>query len=173
MLLKLLGCALIVGSSTLMGFSVAAKYSKRPGELRTLQAALNMLESEIAFSLNSLPDAFDKISRHIPENIGQIFAESSSLIRQRTGITAREAWSFAVEKAWESMHLEKQDKEILITFGNSLGRSDRENQLKNIHLACSKLVLEEKKAEEQKQKYEKLYKSLGVLGGLLIALLLI
>ncbi|MBZ4644733.1 MAG: stage sporulation protein [Clostridia bacterium] len=173
MILKIIGCILIIGSTTIMGYSLANKYAKRPEELRALQAALQMLEAEIVFSVNPLPDAFEKISRYVPESIKQIFEYSSHLLKQRTGMTAREAWALSINKLSRDMHLQKEDKEILIAFGNSLGCSDRENQIKNIHLACSKLSMEEKKAEVLKEKNERLYKNLGLLGGLLIALLLI
>ncbi|MDK2798707.1 MAG: stage sporulation protein [Clostridiales bacterium] len=173
MILKLIGCILIVGSSTIMGYTIANKYAKRPEELRALQAALQMLESEIIFSVNPLPDAFERISKYVPKNIHKLFAHSAYLLKQRTGITAQEAWSISVHQTREEMHLEKEDREILISFGNSLGCSDREQQLKNIHLACSKLALEEKKAEKLREKNEKLYKNLGVLGGILVALIFI
>ena len=171
--LKLLGCVLVIGASTMMGYLVAEKYSKRPAELRTLQAALQMLELEIAFSVNALPEAFERIAQSLPENIGMLFAHASELLKERTGIPAKKAWRLALKKAYDHLHLEKQDREILITFGNSLGCSDKDNQIKNIHLACSKLAMEEKKAEVLRQKNEKMYKSLGVLAGILIALLFV
>ncbi len=173
LLFKCIGAILIVGSSTIMGYSVAAKYSKRPEELRLLQGALQMLESEIVFAVNTLPEAFEKISHNLPEGLGKLFGHCSNLLKQRTGITASQAWRMSLDKYFNDLHLEKEDKQILITFGNSLGNSDRENQIKNIHLACSKLMMEEKKAEVLKQKNEKMYKNLGVLAGILLVLLFI
>ncbi|MGE4282241.1 MAG: stage III sporulation protein SpoIIIAB [Clostridia bacterium] len=171
MIIKTLGCLLIIGSSISMGFYASNKYAKRPEELRALQSALQMLESEIAFSLNPIPEAFERISVYVPGNIKQIFEQTSYLLKQRTGMTAKEAWKLSVDKAASNMNLQRQDKEILISFGSSLGSSDTESQLKNIHLACSKLSMEEKNAEILREKNEKLCKNLGVLGGILVSLL--
>ncbi len=172
MVIKLLGAVLVIGSATVIGFSMATKYAKRPETLRALQAALQMLESEIAFSMSTLPQAFDRISHSFGHSIGKLFEYTSHLIKQRTGITAKEAWMKAIYEYNNILHLEKQDKDILMAFGNALGRLDKESQIKNIHLACSKLSLEEKKAEDLKYKYVRMYKGLGVLGGDLIVLLL-
>ena len=173
MVIKLLGGMLVIGSATVIGYIMASKYAKRPEELRTLQAALQMLESEIAFSMSTLPQAFDRISHSFEHAVGKLFSYTSSLIKERTGITAKEAWIKALNACTPILHLEKQDREILMAFGNALGRLDKDSQIKNIHLACTKLSLEEKKAEELKYKYVRMYKSLGVLGGILIVLLLL
>jgi stage III sporulation protein AB len=69
------------------------------------------------------------------------------------------------------MHLQKEDREVLIAFGNALGCSDTQSQIKNIHLTCSKLLMEEKNAQALRDKNEKLCKNLGVLGGILVSLL--
>ena len=173
MILKILGCMIIIGSSTIMGYSMAYRFARRPEELRALQSALQILESEIVFSVNPLPEAFERISKNVPPSIGIIFKNTSDLLKRKTGMTAQQAWAASIKNCESQINLSKEDLNILLAFGSSLGCSDRENQVKNIRLACSKLALEEEKAEILKEKNERLYKNLGVLGGMLISLLLI
>ncbi len=172
MIFKLLGSMLIVTSSTFIGNSIAQKYIKRAKEIRIFQVGLQMLETEVAFSLNNLPDALNKIGASIPEDVGRVFKYTSDLLSKRTGISAQEAWSSSISNFDTHLNLDRDDKEILIAFGNSLGSSDKENQIKNIHLTCTKLSIQEKKAEELKLKNVKLYKNLGVLAGVLLVLIL-
>lgn len=173
LIFKFVGSGLIIISSSVIGYVLALRYVKRAEELRALQVALQMLESEIVFSANPLPDALKKISECTPAGVSGLFQNCAQLLGQRTGITAKEAWTMSVYHVKKDMHLEKEDYDILIAFGNSLGSSDKENQVKNIRLACSKLSIEENKAEVLKGKNERLYKNLGFLGGILIALIFI
>lgn len=173
MIIKLIGGSLIIASSTVIGYKLSEKYVKRPGELRSMQTALQMLESEIIFSLNPLPDAFNNIAVCFEGGVKKIFMGAAELLNKRTGMTAQEAWTQSIQNSKSDMHFEEADYKILMEFGNSLGSSDRENQIKNIHLACSKLAMEEKKAEKQREKNEKMYKSLGLLAGVLIVLVLL
>lgn len=62
---------------------------------------------------------------------------------------------------------------MLKQFGSTLGQHDRDHQQKQIHLALTHLEREEGEAKDAQQRYEKMIKSLGFLGGLLLALLLI
>ena len=62
---------------------------------------------------------------------------------------------------------------MLVSFGRMLGVSDCEGQIKNIRLAIEQLKIQEQKAEIDRGKNEVMYKRLGFLGGLALALLLI
>jgi hypothetical protein len=52
--IKLVGAALVVASGTLGGMAVAGRYRRRPRELKSLGAALQMLETEIAYGANHM-----------------------------------------------------------------------------------------------------------------------
>jgi stage III sporulation protein AB len=62
--------------------------------------------------------------------------------------------------------------DVLISFGSTLGISDRHDQVKHVKLAIAQLAQAEAKAWEEKEKNERMYKSLGVLSGLAIVILL-
>lgn len=171
MLLKAIGCILTVMSSTIIGYSMAEKYPKRLEELRALQAGLQILETEISFSVNPLPEAFKKISMQGPETVRMIFRHASDLLQQKIGLTAQEAWVESVNKMYKQLHLEEEDLKIVLAFGNSLGCSDRENQIKHIRFIGVQLAAQEKKAEMERERNEKLYKNIGILIGLLIAII--
>ncbi|HBI05200.1 MAG TPA: stage III sporulation protein AB, partial [Paenibacillaceae bacterium] len=61
---------------------------------------------------------------------------------------------------------------VLLQLGQVLGQSNREDQQKHIRLALMNLKSEEDVARAQQQKYEKMCRSLGLLGGLLVVILL-
>ena len=172
MFVKLLGFAIILLTTTLIGHFAADKYSKRPDILRAIQIALEMLETHISFTVTILPDALEKIADTSVENVNKLFLNTADLLKLRSGMTAREAWNKSISELKNDLFLEKEDEEVLRALGNSLGTTDCENQLRILQLTRSKLSMIEKKAETLKQKNVRLCRSLGVLSGLLIIILL-
>lgn len=171
MIIKLIGAAVLICSTSLIGFSLAADCSKRPKALRELQALLQMLENEISYLSNLLGEAFNRIYERSNLDTALLFKEAAKYL-ETGGITADLAWERAVDENYSGLSLNKEDKAVLLTFGKMLGNSDLEGQLNNIKLISSQLKLQELKAEEMRQKNEKMYRSLGVLSGLAIAIIL-
>ena len=171
MMVKLIGCGMILMGTTVLGIMFAKIKIDRVKQIRALISALNMLEIEIEFALNILPDTFLKISKTIDEKIGQLFAVTAKQIME-SRLNACEAWHTTLEKLFSTLCLDKEDKEILLALGSSLGEVDTENQIKSIRLIIEQLKRQELKAEEDKAKSEKLFKSLGVLSGLTIVMVL-
>jgi len=171
MIIKFLGAAVLISATSFIGFSLAANCSKRPRSLRELQSLLQMLENEISYLSNLLSEAFYRIYEGTNSETAILFNEAAKNLGTN-GVTADAAWEKAIEENYEKLSLNKEDKAILLTFGKMLGNSDLEGQLSNIKLISSQLKLQELKAEEMKQKNEKMYRSLGVLSGLAIAIVL-
>jgi stage III sporulation protein AB len=170
MLIKLLGSIVIITSTALIGFLLAKAKTERVNQLRDFLLALNMLEIEIKFALTALPDAFIKIGKAVDARVGQIFILASSKILHEK-MSACQAWQMAL-KGSESLSINLEEKEILSKMGSSLGEIDSENQIKNIKFTIEELKRQQTKAEEEKNKSEKLFKSLGVLTGVGIVILI-
>jgi stage III sporulation protein AB len=171
MIVKLIGAAVLIGATSLIGFSLAADCAKRPRALRELQALMQMLENEMSYLSNLLSEAFNRIYSGSDSDTAILFREAANKL-STAGITAAEAWERATEENYIKLSLNKEDKAILLAFGKMLGNSDLEGQLNNIRLVTSQLRHQEIKAEEMKRKNEKMYRSLGVLSGLAIAVVL-
>ena len=59
--------------------------------------------------------------------------------------------------------MKRSEKEALLELGQSLGVSDREDQMKHLQLAVRQLQHEEAEARDKQLKYEKLCRSRGAL----------
>ena len=64
------------------------------------------------------------------------------------------------------------EREVLEQLSSVLGTSDRQDQIKHIALAALQLKHEEAAARDDQVKYEKMSKSLGLLIGALIVILI-
>lgn len=172
-MLTFVGAVIVVICATLIGFSVASFYSRRPGEIRALQNALQLLETEISYGFTPLPEALASVAERCDIRVALLFNRASQELMTMRGITAREAWETALDEYYVKSALTRADRAILLELGNSLGISDREDQVKHLMLAKEQLKLEQSKAEDASEKNTKLYNYLGFLGGLTIVLILI
>ena len=171
MVIKVAGSIVVLMAMTALGMVIAKTKNDRVKQLRALISALNMLEIEIKFALSVLPDAFIKISKTIDNGTRDIFYKTADLIKS-SRMDACEAWCTALNQITPNLCISSEDREILSTLGNTLGETDSENQIKSIRLIVEQLKRQETKAEEDKVNGEKLFKSLGVLSGLTIVIIL-
>lgn len=150
------------------GKIIAKKYSNRVIELKEMKNALNMFLTKIKFTYESVPESFQEICNNIGGNIGKIFGTASENMKEKS---AGEAWEETIEKVETS--LTEEDKGIIKSLGRMLGKTDLEGQVSEIKLVQDFLNTQIELAEKEKQKNEKLYKTLGGVVGLAIVIILV
>ncbi|MFS0656373.1 stage III sporulation protein SpoIIIAB [Bacillus sp. 179-C3.3 HS] len=170
-MLKLMGAILIVSATTWGGFEFAKRYSDRPKQIRQLRFALQFLESEIMYGQTPLERAASQIAMQVGPPIDHLFEQFAEKLNAGT-LSARHAWYESLEDVWKRTVLKKGEYEALKHFGETLGQHDVTAQQKYIKLALGHLESEEKEAEIAQAKHEKMVRSLGFLGGILLILLL-
>lgn len=163
----------IICSSTLIGIEIAKKYVRRTNELRELQGALSRLETEILYYTTTLPEAMCAIGETIKGTTGRLFADTGRKLKNKSNITVSEAWNESLSQLNDNFYLNEEELAILRRFGDQLGSSDKESQAKYIRLTLLQLQQQETKAQEARNRYERMYKSLGLLGGIAIAIILL
>lgn len=170
-MIKTLGCTIVFVASTLVGYFLSYSKYQRVKELRSFIQVLNMLETEIKFSLGTLPEAFMKISGAVQEKTGLVLNIAAEKMLKNK-INAMSSWKEALDEQRGIFSLNTEDFSILKSMGCSLGEADVDNQIKNIRLVAEGLKSQEIKAEEERAKNGKLLKSMGVLTGLTLIIIL-
>lgn len=175
MLLKVIGSVLVMGGSSAIGYALSGSYSNRPKQLKTLQSLLQILENEIRYMSSVIVDCFEKIYKSTNSPVSLFFKTTLEYLNNADGteMNLAQAWEKSIRKHLRDTALNKEDADILISFGKMLGNSDLQGQIKNITFTLYQLDLQEQKAEELKKKYDTMYKTLGVLGGAVAVVLLI
>ena len=156
----------IVVASTLLGILLSKKYSNREKELKEMKSALNIFATK--FTYEPIPNVFLEISNKIGENVGKIFERASSRMKEEN---AGEAWKNAFLDV--PNNLSKEDTRILSNLGRMLGQTDIEGQISEIEVVVQFLNTQLENAKQEKIKNEKMYRTLGIVGGLTIAIILI
>lgn len=173
MLFKILGSIIVILSSTFLGFALANECKNRPLQLRELHGLLQMFENQISYLSDVISEAFERIGRVSKSAVSVFFIRTVELLREDKTLNASQAWEKAVNENIKKTSLNQEDKDILLAFGKLLGSSELEGQIKNIRLTMTQLKLQEEKAETNRAKNEKMYKSLGILGGIAVVIVLL
>lgn len=171
-MLKLMGAIFVLVSGTWFGFYQAAQFANRPKQIRQFILAMQRLETEILYGFTPLAEALFKIGQQLSEPLRTIFDEAAHRLANRTDVTAQESWQQSVEEHWKHTAMKQNEKQIIYQFGFTLGTSDRNDQIKHIRLAVNQLQHEEAAARDDQSRYEKMCKSLGLLAGALIVILI-
>jgi stage III sporulation protein AB len=175
-MLKFAGILLILFAGTMIGFLQAARYAARPRQIRQILHALQRLETEISYGQTPLPEALFRISGMVSQPLSALFARISRSLHNdsaESGETVRECWERAVNDFWPATAMKNTEKEAMLRLGATLGGSGREDQLKHIRLAMIQLQVEETSARDDQHRYEKLSRSLGMLGAALVVVLMV
>lgn len=173
MLFKGALCILIILSGIAIGHLKAKTYENRVYHLQELITTLKVLESEMKYRMDPLPDLLIRISK-IKEGMSAVLMESAGLLLQsRNAFDLPGCWKEAVETAYMESALNKEDKRILTDLGIELGKTDMVNQSGMFQRTVSLLEAQAAEAAEDNKTKGKMYKSLGAAIGVLIVIVLI
>lgn len=162
-MIKLLILIIIVILCGYIGYGISKYYLSRSKFFKSVELLFDKLKTEISFSQNKLVEILSSYQPPSPE--------AKKLIKNFVDCLN---YDKAIEK--ENLFngikiLHEEEKAFLEIFFKSLGKFDAFNQtsqLENQRLELSDFY---KKAEEESKKFAPLYLKLGIIAGLVLALL--
>ncbi len=167
-----LGALMVVVSSTLWGWQVAARVEARPRELRALMHLLEVLETDIAYAAVPLPQALRRAERTVAEPAATLArVAAGGLVGPRPAPVA-EAWQNAIRQASASAALSVADWAAMSELADVLGASGRDDQIRHLRLAHARLGEAVGPAEAEARRLGRVWRALGLFGGLGVALAL-
>lgn len=169
--MKWLGSLLLISMTTWIGFDIGKKYSNRPKQIRQFILSLQMLEAEMGYSQLTLQQTFQNISKKTMHPINLFYER---LANELSGVVTDfvSIWDDELSIMTRTSALKKNEQEIMRQFGQSLGSHTFMEQQKHIQLTIHHLQRELDEAIDQQKKYGKMMKSLGLLIGFFIVILL-
>lgn len=170
MVLRLLGAALVFGAGTAIGWQLALPLRRRPEELRELAAGLALLETEVTYGATPLPVALERAAS-AGRAAAELYGRAGCLCR--AGELPSDALARALERFYPGSALTRPDREALAALAAVLGGSDRADQARHLRLCRERLLAAEAAAEAERQRYERVYRQLGMAAGAAVAILLL
>lgn len=157
----------IFGLSTGIGILISKGYENRVIELKEFKNILNIMKTKMKFTYEPLAEIFRQISKDNETDIEKIFGQMAN---QLTYYQTKEVWENCIQNS--DISIRQEDKDILKKLGKLLGQTDVEGQISEIEVTQSFLDIQIEKAEEEKKKNQKMYKTLGVVAGLVFVIIL-
>lgn len=170
---KVVGCILIILSSTLMGFYFSNELKSRINDMKELRKLIVLLRGDIRYGSTPLPEAISAIARRHEGNFKRFFTKVSEKLNERSGDTFSQIWKEAVEKELFTTSLSKKDKYQLIQFGENLGYLDKEMQMNTLDLFLNQLEEEIQEVSKTAKDKAYLYNTLGIMAGIFISIILV
>ncbi len=167
-MLKYAGLALIIAVTSFAGCYFSSALKTRLINLKKI----NFLIDEIIILLRFKASTVYEITEYLVKN--ERFSDFDFLycITDDENTSFQQNWHNAI-KARPPMNLKENDLEILADIGKNLGTSDMEGQISMLSLQRAELEMQISSAEADCQRKSKLYRSLGVLAGAFISVMLI
>lgn len=157
----------IFGLSTAIGMAISKTYENRVVELKEFKNILNIMKTKIKFTYEPLAEIFKQIANNNETNVEKIFGQMANQI---TYFQTREVWKNCIQEA--DISINQEDKDILKKLGKLLGQTDVDGQISEIEVTENFLNIQIEKAEEEKKKNQKIYKTLGITVGLIFVIIL-
>lgn len=170
---RIVGCILVVAAGAGMGFSGSMRLSE---QIRILEKLLQMvicLKGEIRCGNASLPDAFYGAAGRMNGKYREFLISAADRMKAGTGEKLSQICRECAENALKKSCLTHGEKDAFFSIGKYLGYLDREMQLRQLSLYEKNLEVEIGNLKKEASGKKKLYRGLGVFGGLLLAVLLV
>lgn len=140
-------------------------------EVTAFEQLISLTESCAAYIRCQSPE-LDELMRTLAEqpSFGRFHFLKTVSEELSPGIPPSMIWNSAV---CSDSSVPKSAKEILCSLGTVLGTTDTPGQLSAIELHCHRLQRAAEESRERSERQGKLYRSLGLLGGAMLAVLLL
>lgn len=168
--IRYLFLVLILSCSTSIGFLLSKRFADRLNELNTISNLTNTLQNKIRFTRMPLKEIFEELAEYQDNlEISDLFRK---IAKKMEKMKTSDAWVDAIDEKKLCFNLSLKDLNLIKTLGNTLGKTDIDGQMSEIEQFNTLLKIQIKEAEHEKNKNEKMYRSLGTIVGLAIVILL-
>lgn len=158
--------------STMLGMLCASRLKSRILELKRLERMAMLIRQEIAYGRIPLPDIFDRLGRRIEQPQADFLKALAGELREHGDTCFSDIFSRQADTRLGTGNLRREDLDSLKGMGTYLGYLDRDTQ---IHTLDMYLRDTEKKIQELSEQYpekSKICRTLGVMGGIFLVVLL-
>ncbi len=167
--MKWIGAGLLFLICVTAGLLAGKRERERNAECQAFLRLFEKIENEIGYFRAPTKQIYRKLQCDLP----QIRTFLSLLAAHEADEIYFDAWNEALEGCRERFHLTREQWELVRGFGNCIGKSNEELQLKRLTYYRDALASEAEKERVEMKKNIKVYRTLGLaLGSLMVILVL-
>jgi stage III sporulation protein AB len=167
--LKLSGAGCLILAAGLLGERGACRIRRALATSEAFLVSLTVLEAEIAYLATNLADSFHKAAQAAPL-VAPFYASVGIYMAQ--GMRPADAWRSAVQDWRRTRRLSEREAAVLAGLAAAWGPWSAEDHVRHIQLAGRLLQQEQERARDRLEAACRMWRYLGVAGGMIMALLL-
>ena len=167
--MKFLGLISILISSILVGLYIRSVFKKRVESLEQTVNMIDLIESQLSYINTDVYVLLELLAHH--RGLNQLSFLSDCLTRMSDGEDFDASWQESLQGFVSPLN--REDKDILCSFGYQLGKSDLQGQISNCKLHRERLSSQLLQARQSFSKYGNLSLRLPFLCGILLIIILI
>lgn len=173
MWLKLLGSMLVVAAGAWIGFALAGRFCDRPRHISQLMGCLAALQSYVNYAAVPLPEALMHSGSQVEGPVRELFERVARTLSACGWLSPRQALAEALQETSARLAFERPEQEVLLQLGSNLGSTNRGEQQKVLTMVLEELGRIEQESRLARDQNAKMYRYLGICGGLVVVILLV
>ncbi len=170
---KIIGIVLVVFATTSYGIAMGRDIKARLMELKELKKIIFLLKGEISFGHTPLLEAFDNISRRSKEPFKSIISSFVKYGQESVKKPFSEIWNTGINEKLKKTHLTREEQQKVLDLGNELGLNDIKTQQNAIDSFATELDMDIEQLAGVVPGRVRLYHSMGIMLGIVIAIIMI
>jgi len=170
--IRALAAVLLAGAAALFGQALGGRALARGRDVRALAQALAVLATEVGYTATPLPLALERAGRATGGRVGDLLGEMAERLARGAG-SAETVWREALAAYGERYVLPEAALGFVHELAPALGRSDRQDQVAHLRRVARHLEALADRMTPECEKNARLSRTLGLLGGLAVAILVL
>ena len=172
-MLRAVGAVLLMAGCIGSGWSVKEGLKKNLDDLYRIRQIFQMFQSEIAYSRAPLPEACLRIGNRSEEPYRSALLSVREEMLADHGRPFLDIWDRQIGICIRNLSVAETDKRLFLDFGSCIGYMDGKMQTQAVEQYIHKLDLSIGKMEKDMADKCKVIMSLSIMGGLLLAVILL
>ena len=164
--IKFLILSLIVLICTYIGYLKSLKYKNRLEDMKVFRNLFHILKSKIEFTSQPIKEILNEYNGN--QNMNFFVNKIIDNLEEENLLNA---WKTALKES--NFNLKREDEQIIVELAQVLGTTGKNDQIAQIDLTLTFLEKQIEEANFEKNKNEGLYRKLGLISGLVVAILLV
>ena len=167
MFYKLLGYMLIILAGTGFGYSKSLEMKRHLQELEEIRHLFGLFRGELKYTQGTFGEIFERIGDKTDGKFKEWLKTLSKMLNEKTGESFACVWEKSIDVKLRESHLKEKDLEELKRIGKNLA------SLESVDLYIEQLGYDIQNKREMYKTKGKLCKSMGIMGGIFVVILLL
>ena len=173
MIVKIVGSIIVIGGCYLYGQLLCVRLVKRLSVLKDLHKLGRIFKASVRYSSSDIDEVFEDIKSKVSSEVEGFLEVILEGIKSKKVTDISKIWNEAITLKLKDYYLSNEEKTIIKRFGDTIGILDKQMQIESADLFLYEMDEKIKALTEEIGVKDKLYKSISIVVGIFIVLLII